>query len=112
MHVWGFKKHRLVLKDCDIFFVDKGKGIPVVLLHGFPQTHAMWANVAPLLSNVSRYLPDLRGYGQSAKPLGYENYTFRNMAKDVVAILKSRNIKKAHIMAMKRCSGCISAGYR
>ena len=48
----GFKKHRLVLKDCDIFFVENGKGTPVVLLHGFPQTHAMWANVAPLLSNA------------------------------------------------------------
>ena len=70
----GFKKHRLVLKDCDIFFVDKGKGIPVVLLHGFPQTHAMWANVAPLLSNYYHVIcPDLRGYGQSGKPLGYLN---------------------------------------
>ena len=97
----GFKKHRLVLKDCDIFFVENGKGTPVVLLHGFPQTHAMWANVAPLLSNCYHVIcPDLRGYGQSAKPLGYENYTFRNMAKDIVAILKSRNIKKAHSLAM------------
>ena len=69
----GFKKHRLVLKGCDIFFVENGKGTPVVLLHGFPQTHAMWANVAPLLSNCYHVIcPDLRGYGQSAKPLGYD----------------------------------------
>ena len=99
----GFKKHRLVLKGCDIFFVENGKGTPVVLLHGFPQTHAMWANVAPLLSNGYHVIcPDLRGYGQSAKPLGYENYTFRNMAKDVIAILKSQNIKKAHFIGHDR----------
>ena len=99
----GFKKHRLVLKDCNIFFVENGKGTPVVLLHGFPQTHAMWANVAPLLSNGYHVIcPDLRGYGQSAKPLGYENYTFRNMAKDVIAILKSQNIKKAHFIGHDR----------
>ena len=48
---WGFKKHRLVLKDCYIFF-EIGKGTAVVLLHGFPQTHAMWANVVSLLLNV------------------------------------------------------------
>ena len=98
-----FKKHRLVSKDCDIFFVENGKGTPVVLLHGFPQTHAMWANVAPLLSNYYHVIcPDLRGYGQSGKPLGYENYTFRNMANDVIAILKSRNIKKVHIIGHDR----------
>ena len=98
-----FKKHRLVSKDCDIFFVENGKGTPVVLLHGFPQTHAMWANVAPLLSNYYHVIcPDLRGYGQSGKPLGYINYTFRNMANDVIAILKSRNIKKVHIIGHDR----------
>ena len=95
-----FSKRRLVSDECDIFFVEKGKGTPVVLLHGFPQTHSMWADVAPLFSDTYHVIcPDLRGYGQSGKPLGYENYTFRNMAKDIIQILKFLNIeKKAHII--------------
>ena len=99
-----FSKRRLVSDECDIFFVEKGKGTPVVLLHGFPQTHSMWADVAPLFSDTYHVIcPDLRGYGQSGKPSGYENYTFRNMAKDVIHILKFLNIeKKAHIIGHDR----------
>jgi len=99
-----FTKKRLITEECEIFFVEKGKGIPVVLLHGFPQTHSMWADVAPLFSdNYHVICPDLRGYGQSSKPEGYENYTFRNMANDVISILKYLNIeKKAHIIGHDR----------
>ena len=75
-----------------------------MLLHGFPQTHSMWADIAPLLSDTYPCnLSDLRGYGQSSKPEGYKNYTFRNMAKDVISILKYLNIeKKAHIIGHDR----------
>ena len=99
-----FTKKRLITEECEIFFVEKGKGIPVVLLHGFPQTHSMWADVAPLFSdNYHVICPDLRGYGQSSKPEGYENYTFRNMANDVISILKYLNVeKKAHIIGHDR----------
>ena len=47
-------------------------------------------------------MPDLRGYRQSGKPIGYENYTFRNIANDIIAILKSLNIKKVHIVGHYR----------
>ena len=99
-----FSKKRLVTDECEIFFVERGKGTPVVLLHGFPQTHSMWADIAPLLSdNYHVICPDLRGYGQSGKPEGYKNYTFRNMAKDVISILKYLNIEqKAHIIGHDR----------
>ena len=99
-----FTKKRLIKEECEIFFVEKGKGIPVVLLHGFPQTHSMWAEVAPLFSDTYHVIcPDLRGYGQSSKPEGYKNYTFRNMAKDVISILKYLNIEqKAHIIGHNR----------
>ena len=99
-----FTKKRLITEECEIFFVEKGKGIPVVLLHGFPQTHSMWADVAPLFSDTYHVIcPDLRGYGQSSKPEGYKNYTFRNMAKDVISILKYLNIEqKAHIIGHDR----------
>ena len=100
----GFSEKQLLIDDCEIFFVEKGKGAPVVLLHGFPQTHSMWADVAPLLSDSYRVIcPDLRGYGQSGKPVGYKNYTFRNMAKDVISILKFLKIEqKAHIIGHDR----------
>ena len=99
-----FTKKRLITEECEIFFVEKGKGTPVVLLHGFPQTHSMWANVAPLFpDNYHVICPDLRGYGQSSKPEGYKSYTFRNMAKDVISILKYLNIEqKAHIIGHDR----------
>ena len=78
----------MISDKCEIFLVEKGERIPLILLHGFPQTHAMWSEVAPSLSKKYRVIcPDLRGYGKSGKPLGYKNYTFRNMAKDVIAIL-------------------------
>jgi haloacetate dehalogenase len=99
-----FTKKRLITEECEIFFVEKGKGTPVVLLHGFPQTHSMWADVAPLFSDTYHVIcPDLRGYGQSSKPEGYKSYTFRNMAKDVISILKYLNVeKKAHIIGHDR----------
>ena len=99
-----FTKKRLITEECEIFFVEKGKGIPVVLLHGFPQTHSMWADVAPLFPDTYHVIcPDLRGYGQSSKPEGYKSYTFRNMAKDVISILKYLNVeKKAHIIGHDR----------
>ena len=99
----GFEKKLLTSDKGEIFLVEKGEGIPLILLHGFPQTHAMWSEVAPLLSKNYRVIcPDLRGYGKSVKPLGYENYTFRNMAKDLIAILHSLNIKKAHFIGHDR----------
>ena len=75
-----------------------------MLLHGFPQTHSMWAEVAPLFPDTYHVIcPDLRGYGQSSKPEGYKSYTFRNMAKDVISILKYLNVeKKAHIIGHDR----------
>ena len=99
-----FTKKRLVTDECEIFFVEKGRGIPVVLLHGFPQTHSMWAEVAPLFPDTYHVIcPDLRGYGQSGKPEGYKNYTFRNMAKDVISILKYLDVEtKAHIIGHDR----------
>ncbi|MEU6558069.1 alpha/beta fold hydrolase [Nocardia nova] len=69
-----------------------GSGDPVVLLHGFPQTHLMWRHVARVLAR--RYLvivPDLRGYGASDKPeeAGPETYSKRTMAQDIVEVVRA-----------------------
>jgi haloacetate dehalogenase len=68
-----------------------GKGPPLLLLHGNPQTHAMWHKVAPQLAGkYSVYCPDLRGYGGSFKPpatADHAPYAKREMAKDMVALM-------------------------
>jgi haloacetate dehalogenase len=66
-----------------------GSGDPVVLLHGFPQTHLMWRHVAADLARDHTVIcPDLRGYGDSDKPVptGPATYSKRTMADDVVAL--------------------------
>ncbi|MFI5806816.1 alpha/beta fold hydrolase [Streptomyces sp. NPDC051561] len=66
-----------------------GSGSPVVLLHGFPQTHLMWRHVAERLADEHTVIcPDLRGYGASDKPAdtGPDVYAKRTMAADVVTL--------------------------
>ncbi|MBE1878069.1 alpha/beta fold hydrolase [Myceligenerans pegani] len=66
-----------------------GEGSPVVLLHGFPQTHLMWRRVVPdLARDHTVIVPDLRGYGDSDKPAADSPavYSKRTMAADVVAL--------------------------
>jgi len=59
---------------------------PVVLLHGYPQTSAMWHGVAPILAGSYQVVcPDLRGYGQSDRPASnaaHQPYSKRAMAKN------------------------------
>src|SRR3982751_3985390 len=63
-----------------------GAGDPIVLLHGFPQTHVMWRHVAAdLAADHTVICPDLRGYGASDKPAG-DAYAKSAMAADVVAV--------------------------
>jgi haloacetate dehalogenase len=68
------------------------KGSPVLLLHGYPQTHVMWHHVAPILAeHHTVVLTDLRGYGDSGKPSGghvHEAYAKRTMATDQVQVMR------------------------
>lgn len=69
-----------------------GSGTPVVLLHGFPQTHLMWRHVAAdLAADHTVICPDLRGYGASDKPADSDGaaYAKRTMAADVVALARA-----------------------
>ncbi|WP_089153987.1 alpha/beta fold hydrolase [Micromonospora sp. NBS 11-29] len=69
-----------------------GSGSPVVLLHGFPQTHLMWRHVAAdLAADHTVICPDLRGYGASDKPAAdtEQTYAKRTMAADVVALARA-----------------------
>jgi haloacetate dehalogenase len=69
-----------------------GDGPPLLLLHGHPQTHAMWHTVAPLLTrDFTVVAPDLRGYGESSKPpttADHEPYSKRAMGRDMLALMR------------------------
>ncbi len=69
----------------------KADGPPLLLLHGFPQTHAIWHRVAlALRDRFFLVMPDLRGYGDSSKPVGearHANYSKRTMAADMLALM-------------------------
>jgi haloacetate dehalogenase len=73
------------------FVAESGEGRPLLLLHGFPQTHRCWRAVAPRLSEGHRVVtPDLRGYGASEAPPGGpcgEGYTKREIAAELVELM-------------------------
>ena len=65
----NFARHLIETPGAGISCVSAGSGPPVLLLHGFPQTKAMWARIAPLLAQrFTVVCADLRGYGDSSKP--------------------------------------------
>jgi pimeloyl-ACP methyl ester carboxylesterase len=78
--------------ETSIFVRSQGSGPPILLLHGFPQTHLMWRSVAPLLArNFAVVCADLRGYGRSGCPAsdpGHTPYAKRAMAQDMVTVME------------------------
>ncbi|WP_299958843.1 alpha/beta hydrolase [uncultured Roseobacter sp.] len=87
----------------DICYAIQGSGPPVLLLHGFPQTHVMWRPVADVLAARFTVInPDLRGYGNSSKPQGTENYSFRHMAQDQIALMRHLGFDSFHLVGHDR----------
>ncbi|HJQ29206.1 MAG TPA: alpha/beta hydrolase [Rubrobacter sp.] len=89
----GFERERVQTTGAEIELVRGGQGPPVLLLHGYPQTHAMWHPVAPRLAeHFTVVAADLRGYGDSSKPFGdqdHSTYSKRAMAADQVEVMDS-----------------------
>lgn len=88
----GFASHWIDAPAGKIFARVHGEGRPLVLLHGFGETHVAWRKVAPALAKRFTVVAmDLRGYGWSSVPTSEkgESYTKREMAADVVAIMES-----------------------
>ncbi|NYS25774.1 alpha/beta hydrolase [Rhodobacteraceae bacterium 2376] len=89
----GFAEHRITTPEgMDIFARSAGAGPAVLLLHGYPQTHACWHRVAPGLVEAGFHVvvSDLRGYGRSSKPADSDDhavYSKRAMAADQVALM-------------------------
>ena len=87
----GFEQRRITTSGAEINLVVGGSGPPLLLLHGYPQSHVMWHKVAPLLAEeFTVVVPDLRGYGDSSKPPGdpeHANYSKRAMAQDQAEVM-------------------------
>jgi haloacetate dehalogenase len=87
----GFDDERHSIGEASYFVAQGGTGPPLLLLHGFPETHLCWALVAPSLARRCRVVaPDLRGYGATEAPPGGprgEGYSKREMAGELVELM-------------------------
>lgn len=79
---------------------DEGDGPAVIMLHGFPDSHELWRNqVPPLVKAGYRVIvPDLRGFGESSKPTAVADYKMLNIVGDVLGILDSLGVARAHVV--------------
>lgn len=89
----GFETSEIEGDGARIHVTHGGAGPPLLLLHGYPQTHVMWhKTVSALAENFTVIAPDLRGYGDSDKPPtddAHAPYSFRAMAADQVAVMRA-----------------------
>ncbi|HKG98289.1 MAG TPA: alpha/beta fold hydrolase, partial [Pyrinomonadaceae bacterium] len=76
-----------------LHYLIAGKGDPVILLHGYAQNSHMWRRLIPELAKTHTVIaPDLRGFGQSAKPS--DGYTKKAMAQDIHALAQSLGYRR------------------
>jgi len=103
----GFDQRSVELEDgIHIAATIGGSGPPLLLLHGHPQTRAIWHRVAPaLVQHRTLVAADLRGYGDSSKPLGepdHANYAKRVMALDVLRLMRQLGFDRFDVLAHDR----------
>jgi haloacetate dehalogenase len=102
----GFERRRIRTGGATINLVHAGDGPPLLLLHGYPETHAMWHKLAPRLARrYSVVCADLRGYGDSSKPRGlpdHSNYSKRAMAQDMAEAMSALGHRTFHVVGHDR----------
>ncbi|MEM5313270.1 alpha/beta hydrolase [Paraburkholderia sp. JHI869] len=102
----GFKDASADIEGVRIHAIQGGRGPALLLLHGHPQTHAIWHKVAPTLAeHFTVVAADLRGYGDSGKPQGtpdHANYAKRRMALDQVALMRGLGFTSFAVMGHDR----------
>jgi haloacetate dehalogenase len=102
----GFSRAQLAINGTTINAVRGGAGAPVLLLHGYPQTHAIWHRVAPVLAERFTVVSaDLRGYGDSGKPASdesHEPYSKRAMAQDQLELMRALGFERFALVGHDR----------
>jgi haloacetate dehalogenase len=102
----GFAQRRIVTSGAEINLVTGGSGPPLLLLHGYPQTHVMWRKLAPrLAAEFTLVVPDLRGYGDSLKPpagADYASYAKRALAQDQVETMAALGFERFSVAGHDR----------
>ena len=89
--------HAALANGVRIHYVRAGQGDPVVLLHGFPQTWYMWRKIIPALAERYTVIaPDLRGFGESSKPIG--GYDKRTVAEDIYQLVRGLGFEKVFLV--------------
>ena len=98
----GFERGSVETGGATIHYVAAGAGAPVLLLHGYPETHVCWHKIAPGLAGKYRVnCADLRGYGESSKPQGlpdHSNYSKRAMGLDMVELMGRLGHETFHLV--------------
>lgn len=102
----GFDAFRIETEDATINGVMGGRGPPLLLLHGYPQTHLEWQRIVPALAQrFTVVATDLRGYGDSSKPadgINHEGYSKRSTARDQVAVMKKLGYSRFAVVGHDR----------
>ena len=102
----GFERRRVATSGAEINLVIGGSGPPLLLLHGYPQTHVMWRKIAPRLAEeFTLVIPDLRGYGDSAKPpagADFAAYSKRALAQDQVETMAALGFERFRVAGHDR----------
>jgi haloacetate dehalogenase len=97
----GFAARRVRTAGAAIHALSAGRGMPVLLLHGYPQTHAMWHAIAPALAREYTVVcADLRGYGDSSKHGA--DFSKRAMAADMVTVMQRLGHERFHVIGHDR----------
>ena len=101
-----FTSKQIQTRETTIHLVQGGDGDPILLLHGYPETHVCWHRVAPILAERFKVVcPDLRGYGDSAKPPSdpqHFAYSKRVMAQDQVEVMENLGFYKFAVVGHDR----------
>jgi haloacetate dehalogenase len=102
----GFEERRIKTSGAEINLVTGGSGPPLLLLHGYPETHVMWRKIAPRLAEeFTVVIPDLRGYGDSAKPpagTDFAAYSKRALARDQVETMTALGFERFRVAGHDR----------
>lgn len=106
MKIKGFNCQTINVGDVNLNCATGGEGPALLLLHGFPQNHLMWHEIAPKLAERFTVIcPDMRGYGDSDKPAGladHSTYSKRTMANDIINLMDALGHDTFYIAAHDR----------